>query len=240
MRRLSALALVLVAACATAGGDDVPIDPDADRPDGDPTRPDAPAIDAAPPDANPIDAAPMAVTLSQSTNVTTIVDGNSAACNQGNLTRENSYYRAFPLAGSGISGQFTATRVDVGIEQADSLTGSQAIQVRLHTLTGTMEAGTMTLLHGQNVTVADQVLSVLPVTLTSPVVVPAGSTLVVEVFVPDGLAAENVFFIGSNALGQTADPYIKAATCDIPTPQTFASLAFPQTHVVLTVSGTTP
>ena len=245
MRPLSLAGAVLlsaVAACATGGspgggdggGDD---DPDAADIPGDP---DARDIDAPP--NPPIDAMPVPVTLTHSTS-TTIVAANSVACATGDppqFTVANSFYRSFDLTGQGVPGQFTATRVDVGIEEAETVAGQQTITVRLYTAAGMFPGGALTQLHTQDVVVTDQTLTILPVTLSSPVVVPAGSILVLEVLSQEHTTAGNFFFAGSNAAGQTAPSYIAAAGCEITTPVTFADVGFPNVHLVMSVSGTAP
>jgi hypothetical protein len=67
--------------------------------------------------------------------------------------------------------------------------------------------------------------------------VPAGSQLVVEIFIPDGVVAGNSFFIGSNAEPQTGPSYIRAPECGTPTPETTAAIGFPEMHIVLDVVG---
>jgi hypothetical protein len=167
---------------------------------------------------------------------------NSVACSDTTtgVTRENSYYRVFRLQDFGVTTTFTATRVDVGIEEAAAGIGTtQAIQVRLYTLAGAFVLPNLTAIAGQTVTVQNaSSLSVVQVPLAPVGVAPAGSTLVAEVFVPDGLAANNVFFVGSNAATETGPSYIRAPLCGATQPATFASLAQPQVHIVLTVTGT--
>jgi hypothetical protein len=252
MRRLpAAVALSLsLAACATgnSGSDDT------DTPDasGNPDDPDAPpgTIDAPPGtiDAPPgIDAMPQAVTLSQNTSMA-ITSPNTLACASSDsvapdpdYTLENHFYRAFRLMDHGISGQFTATRVDLGIEQAETVAGQQTITVRLHTVAGMFPGGALTQLHTQSVVVTDVTSTLLPINLSSPVVVPASSELVLEIVGPAHAAANNFFFPGSNSAGETKDSYIAAADCGIGTPVTYSTVdGTSVVHLVMTVSGTAP
>ena len=240
-------------ACASAGAtgddDDVVVRPDAEgtRPDADPGQPDGTPVDAAPIDAMPIDAMPIdappqpvAITLSQGTN--TIVSGNAVGCSNNitGYTTENSYYRLFNLPQMGYTGQVTLTSVSFGVESASHSSGSQTVQVKLYTVNGAFTTGNMTLLYGQNVTVANTNLGIVPVTLQQPVVVPAGAQLAIEVFVPDGTSTSTTFFIGSNTDAESAPSYIRAPGCSVSQPSTFGALAFPDVHIVLTASGTTP
>jgi len=246
--RLLVLSLLGVTACATAGGgtggDDTPADDDGTtKPDANPQQPpDAEpiGIDAAVPDAMPIDAAPpMPVTLTQNT-ATNVVSGNSAACLAGqfsNVTKENSYYRVFSLNDEGVTGQFTAKTVQFGIEHSTA----QNVEVKLYTLNGTFTVGHLTPLSTQSVAVA---ASTSPqtqnVTLTSPVVVPAGSLVVAEVHVFDGVPTNAEFFIGSNTAGEQEASYIRAPFCNINEPSSTNWPTGSSVHIVLTVSGTTP
>lgn len=243
----SGLAVVLLAVvgCATAtvssSGDDVEVD--AARIDAPPGTIDAPPgtidariVDAPPP---PIDA-PIVQTITLSQGATTITAANTVSCNATGLTAENSYYRAFRLSDFGVSTAFTANRIDVGIESASAGIGiSQTIQVKLYTVAGTFPAGVMTQIAGQIATVNDTATGlVLPVTLSPTGLAPAGSTVVAEVFIPDGQAVGNSIFVGSNTAAETAPSYIRAPTCGSTAPATLASVGFPAVHIVLTVTGT--
>lgn len=208
---------------------------------------DTPGIDAAPaPDAGPApDAAPDSVTLSQSTSAT-IAPGNTLVCssNSNNVpqyTLENHFYRAFPLAVHGVTGELRATRVDLAIEQAETVAGSQTIQVRLHTVAGTFPAGSLSLLREVSVTVPDMVEQNLAVDLAPPVVVPGGSNLLLEVVAPAHAAAGNFFFPGSNTAGESAPSYIMAPDCGFtsPTPYSDATPGTP-VHLIMTITGTVP
>lgn len=240
-------------------GDDIvehdapPADPDAapstDGPTIDPHI-DAADIDAAPIDAMPIDAmpidappAPVAVTLTQNT-ATTVTAGNSVSCHAGGITADNSFYRVFTLANHGVSGQFTATRVDFGIEEINAGTGTTLnVDVRLHRLNGAMTLANLTQVHTQSVPLNETLdLQNVSITLSAPVVFAAGSTVVLEVHVPDGDAAQNTFFLGSNAAGESAPSYLRTpdVNCGVPEPATYASLGFPNVHLVMSIAGTTP
>lgn len=241
---------LLFAACASAGagsGSDDVVGDDAPAPDADPGAPDSAPQ---PIDAMTIDAAPTMVTLSQTT-ATNIVTPNMLACSSNlndvpQYTLENHYYRVFKLADFGISGTFTAKHIDFAIEQAETVAGSQTITLRLHTMTGTVpQVANMTLLYGQNVLINDTASMSMGVDLTSPVVVPAGSTLVAEIFAPAHTAANNFFYPGSNTGGETAPGYVRApgaspAGCGINEPVTFSSVGGASVHLLLSVTGTKP
>ncbi len=231
--------------CATAG--DGGSNPDGrggtiDAPGGTIDAPggtiDAPGgtIDAA---GGPIDApAQQTITLQQMTSTAIVAGSPSCNVTATGVTRENSYYRVFRLSDFGVIRPFTAQRVDFGVEEANSGVGTtQAVQVRLHTLNGALLTANLTPIAGQTVTVNDGTSVVLPVALSPAPVIQPSATLVVEVNVPDGMAAGNVFFIGSNATAETGPSYIKATACTVNEPATMASINFPNAHVVLTVTG---
>ncbi len=246
MRRLApVLALATIAGCASAtvnAGDD---DVDAARIDAPPGTVDAPpgTVDAPP---TPIDArvidAPTVQTITLAQGATTITADNSLACTQTTTgyTSENSYYRAFRLADHGVTTAFTANRVDFAVENAVAgAGGSQTVQVKLFTVAGAFPAGVLTQIAGQVVTVSNTTTGItIPVTMSPPGLAAAGSTIVAEVYVPDGRTVGNTFFIGSNTAAETGPSYIRAPDCGASNPVTFASTGNPGVHVVLTVTGT--
>jgi len=250
-RLFSSLALALGAlalgACATAdpgggnGNVDAPGNGDVDAPGGNIDAPsgnvDAPSTPIDAPAGN-VDAALTTVTLQQMTSTAIVPGTPSCNVNTTGVTRENSYYRVFRLSDFGVTRPFTAQRVDFGVEEADAGVGtSQAVQVRLHRLTGALITANLTNVAGQNVTVNDGASIVIPVALSPAPVLQPSDTLVAEVFVPDGMAAGNIFFMGSNATAETGPSYIKATACSVNEPQTMASINFPNAHLVLTVTG---
>lgn len=169
----------------------------------------------------------------------------SVACNAGGFHTNNSYWRQYNLAPLALPGPVQLTNVQFGIELADANgTGTtQPVTIRLYTSSSpfpTGYPGSLTPLNGagQIVNVPDQTLSVMNVTLASPITVAANARLVVELFTPDGRApVNNRFFIGSNTSAQTGPSYIQAADCGIATPTDLASIGFPNMHIILNLSG---
>jgi hypothetical protein len=234
-------------------GDDEPGDEQGDRPDagdGDETpdaapRPDAgdddPAPDAGVPDAAPPPdaAAPRQVVLSQN-NSETVTNG-AVACVAGLLIqymRANSYYRVFRLADHDVTGGLDVSRVDFSVFTASSgsFSGEQTIEVRLHTLAGSvLTTAALTELASADVTIEDGGERSVSVPLTAAV--PAGATLVAEVFVPDALNTGNYLRIGANTAGERGPSYWRGPLC-ISGVQAIADAT--QAHeIVLTVTGTT-
>ncbi len=175
-----------------------------------------------------------ATLLTQSTSQS-IVTGNSVSCNAGGLHADNSYFRAYDM--TAFATGFDVCEVQVGIEQAVAGVVAQPITVNVYANSGAaFPNGTLTLLGTASPNVADQSLTVLTVPLAASV--PAGTTeMVLEVFTPDGQAAGNSFFIGSNNLGQSGPSYIQAADCGLTAPLTTGAIGFPDMHIVLNASG---
>lgn len=195
---------------------------------------DTSVIDAGPrPDSRP----PGGNELTHSTS-NLVVPDNSVACqNDDGSTAENSYYRVFVLSEFDISGSFVVDAVEFGVDQADGGGDNrQSVDVRLHTLDGTLDTNNLTQLASTRVTVPDVAATLLRAEFNS-VTVPAGSTLVVEVRSPDGDNGNDAFFIGSNPGGQTGPSYIRAPQCDDNQPTDLADLDFADMHIVMTVFG---
>jgi hypothetical protein len=225
------LPVVALAACTSATvGDPAPVD---DLPEG----PDAGVVGDDPPD-EPDEPAP--VTLSQSVS-DVIAPQNSVGCIDQSTTpaqhKDNSYYRVFDLAAAGVPGDLEVEYVQIGVEEATSPTGSQPATLSLYTLGGTFLVGNLQVLATTSVTIQNQAatLNTMPIATT----VPAGSKLVVELFVPDSAGQGRLFFIGSNAVGQTAPSFLRAnvAGCDVTEPTDLAALGFPGMHIVMKVVG---
>jgi hypothetical protein len=173
--------------------------------------PDNPTADAAPSPIVPDAAGEQTVTF-RATASDTIEPDNSVSCNSNTpdfFHAENKYYRTYSLTDLGVTTDLVVTNVDVGIQEATSLGGTQPIRVTLYTLQGDFLLANLTPLGAKNVDVADQVGQVLPVPMDN-IVVPAGSLLVVEVTTPDGQLTSNRFFIGSNKGAEAQPSYIVA------------------------------
>jgi hypothetical protein len=112
------------------------------------------------------------------------------------------------------------------------------VTVRLYTSSSAFPTGfpgSLTQIGTATVQVADQGLTILNIPVTGSA--PAGSELVVEVFTPDGRPTGTLFFIGSNAGGQTGPSFLSAADCGVTVPTTTAAIGFPNMHIVMNVNG---
>lgn len=189
---------------------------------------------------------PQQVTLSQTTSAA-ITPGNSFACTTvPGLTRENSYYRVFTLADHGISTTFHVTQVDFGIQAALAGAGQkQAGQVRIGTYGVTSVEATLDVTQIRALTSADiQIPDGSGTRVTVPIAgdIAPSERLIVELLIPDGTAAGNQFFIGTNALGEKLPGYLRSPDCGYARPTTMFSVASDrgagEIDLVLTVTGT--
>jgi hypothetical protein len=173
----------------------------------------------------------------------TLISGYGVSCAGAGLHTSNSYMRVFDLVNDfGINLPITISSVDFGVDDAYSPSGSQPATVNLYTLTGPFTFANLTLLGSVSTDVLNQSLGMISLPVT--VAVPAGSVLVMEVYIPDGMAAGNVYYPGANNLGQTGPSYIAAMECGITEPIDLAVIGFPDSHFVMNIhadaSGTVP
>lgn len=181
---------------------------------------------------------PASVSITQSTDPLTITTGNSVACNNGTTHTNNSYFRAFTLSNFGITNPFNVATVQIGIEQASSTNATQPITCNLYAGPSgfpTGYPGSYTLVGTSTVDITPQNLTLYTFNVTGTV--PVGQQLVVEINTPDGQTLGNLFFIGSNAAGQSGPSYIQAADCGLAAPGDLAGIGFPNMHIIMTVTG---
>ncbi|RPF23336.1 S8 family serine peptidase [Myceligenerans xiligouense] len=204
----------------TAAADATPSDPAAER-----YAPHGRAGKAVTPAPTPSLLAGEGTTITHSSSQE-IAPGNSVACT-GAATQ---VLRTFTLEDFGIGGEFAVTNVSFGVEIADPGT---EVTVNLYTLDGELLYENMELLGSATTELEDADLTLVDVPVAGTA--PAGSTLVVEVAVPDG----PVFFVGSNAEPETAPTYLASEACGNPEPAEVADLGFPDMHAVMNVTGGT-
>jgi hypothetical protein len=242
MRRMRLFVLVLAlagSACAAAGGGSSPVDGNQGEGNGG-------GGDGPPPiDAVPIDAPPQALTLSQ--NLNAAVTGGSFACSQSNFTRENSYYRVFALADHGVNGMYQVQMVTFAVQTATAggAPVQQAAQVKIGRYMGTAGGASIDLaqvvpINAAAVMIPDSATGSVNVPITGTI---PGGNLIVELAIPDGLAAQNTFFIGTNAAGESKPGYIRSPVCNVLAPVGMNALGMQQSpplakaDLIMTVSG---
>ncbi|MEZ4368805.1 MAG: hypothetical protein R2939_21380 [Kofleriaceae bacterium] len=195
-----------------------------------------------------LDAGPTTTCWSQTSSdeITALQLQTPAGATDGTFTRENSYYRAFPLGAAGVVGPFEVSQVSFGVESAVSGDGTQPIDVTLYTYAGTpgstLTVGALTQLATTTTMVADTELTYVTAPISTTV--PAGATLVVEVRSYDGENDLEAFYIGSNAGGESGDGYLRGPDCGITTPTAVdtievSGLDTTLIDILITVTGTT-
>lgn len=182
-----------------------------------------------------------AITITHSVSQDT--SGNSVTCNKNGVPDENSFYRSFDLPGFGIAGDFLVQSVDIGIGQVISEVAYPA-ELRLYTDAdgGAPLLGDLTLLNSLEAPITSgDAFSIL--SFTTSTLVPAGATLVVEFFMPDAMDESADFYNavvrpGTNTQGQTAPTYMRAPGCGYGEITDLADIGFPDTCLVMNVTGT--
>lgn len=178
------------------------------------------------------------IDLLQTTN-NVITTNNSIACgnNSSGYTTENNYARLYNLAALGYS-SFQVTKVTFGIESFSLGTASTyGVDVEIYASSGGVTLSNLTYLGGQTVNILPSMVGQLvEVTLTTPVTVTSAEMLI-NIYAPTGVTTTTTFYIGTNSNGQTSPSYILAETCGITTLTDYASIGFPNVHLVLFPSG---
>jgi hypothetical protein len=233
------LLCLAIAGCARAGKENSIIGGLVDA------RPRSDADDIPEPDASPIDAPPSQVTLTATTSGT-ITLNNSFGCVDTNtgITLRDSYYRVFRLADFNITTTLHVTQVDFGIQTATAGSGTtQPATLNLGTYGVIPQGDTLDLapvrpISSVNLQIPNGSGSRMTVPITGDI--PATTGLIVELAIPDGTAAGNKFFIGTNAQGERSPGYIRSLDCAaITDPTVMTSIGLGEVDIVMTVTGQT-
>ena len=153
----------------------------------------------------------------------------------GRLLSENSFYWAFELNSFDIFGDFEICAVEIGILFATSNSGSQPLTINLYTSNPAFPDGVLTQIGTTSIQLSDQIetIETIPIGETAP----AGSELVVEIFVPEGRqAAGNRFAIGTNNFPATGTSHIRAPDCGASTPTPLTDFGL-DVHYVIKLIG---
>lgn len=172
-----------------------------------------------------------------------IVDLNSVACEQQfDVVSDNAFYRSFILSDFGITSDYDINSVDYGIEiMSGAPVEGYPVKVSIYTTDSNFPTGNLTLLSEVTEMITNQHLQMHSTTIAATI--PSGAEFVVSVSIDsdaisDGGNGEVTFQIGSNSDGEIRPAYMKAPACSLPSPVTFASLGWPNIHVVMNVKGT--
>ena len=185
-------------------------------------------------------------TLTQSTNGTTITAGNSIACTTGTVgsatwtSQDNGYFRSYSLAG--LPGSIDVVSIRFGVEAVTTTAPAGfPMIIRLYNdPTGGVPTpySSLVLRHTENFFLpASGASSIATIAMTGPTATFLTSeTLVVEVNSPLGPTGTR-FFMGSNALGQSAACYLRAVACGAPDPTNCATLQpAPTMYIIIDVN----
>lgn len=233
------LLVLTIAGCARAGKENSIIGGLNDaRPSGD--------GDTVPgPDASLIDAPPQQVTLTQTAS-NGITQDNSFGCvlSSSKVTLQNSYYRVFKLADYGVTTTLHVMQVEFGIQtaMAGGGAGSQPATVHIGTYAGTPGTTTLDLsMVGAVSTMNIQIPDGSATRMTVPIAADIAPTdnLIVELAIPDGRAAGNRFFAGTNTDLERAPGYTLGPDCGVTQPTSMPSIGGGNVALVMTVTGMT-
>jgi hypothetical protein len=151
---------------------------------------------------------------------------------------DNSWFLVIDPATAGVVGDFQVSRVQVGVQRSIAGDTTQPIDVILHTLPANTPLTRQNLQFVATRThdVSDVLRQVIELPISARI--PADSTLVVEVYAPDGEFDENLFEMGCNMLGATGPSYVQAPTCQqIANITAFDALQAGDKHLVMAVLG---
>lgn len=176
--------------------------------------------------------------------VSTAIDvGSGVACCVDGFTTPNAWARCFDLAGEGFAGGVTIESVEFGTES--SLPFDVPVFANIYTTTlgcpahgfdtpGTVLVGTAATVIGP----ADAGVLVTAV-FGAPVVIPAGSTIIVEMDVQDsGQDLGFDLYPGANPSVQCGETSFRAAACGLSDWVDADLIGFPDFHLVLQANGT--
>lgn len=154
------------------------------------------------------------------------------------------YYRTYELTYNYlIFGDYLVSSVDIGIDTCRSLDGNgQTGVLNLYSLSSSILNPTLSdlsLLHSQNMIIPDQNRTIHNIPITSPVIVPSGSTLVVEIYGLNASFSNNSkLFIGFNNLSENEPGYIVAPGCGYTDLTNFNNVGLPDgITLVMNVHG---
>jgi len=175
---------------------------------------------------------PWVQTLSQE-----MEEGFGFGCKNPSFTRENSWMRKFDLSTRNNPGEeVLVNKVNFAVDNSSSsLTGTQAIRIRVHKLDGGLTFANLQLLGEKEVRISNGDMGPMSVTFDPPLSVASDSVLVAEISAGDGVGIGAAFFPGGNGGGETEPAYWASASCGRPEPIPFATIGFGWIHLILDI-----
>ncbi len=146
---------------------------------------------------------------------------------------ENRYFRIVPLGAYGIAGDFEVARVQVGIREALGPPARPPGAVRLHTLAGEPLVTNLTQIAEERIEFSVEVPTQVDVPFSNAII-PMGSTLVIEVFIPGDLERRDDHVISMDGNGACRHG-IRAAPAWRAEPVSICTT--PDVHLVMTIYG---
>jgi hypothetical protein len=184
---------------------------------------------------------------SESVDNLTITPGNGIACTYGapnNFTTDNQYWRRYNPLARGMSANFDVVSMTLAVErsQAGLAAPNQPAILsvfRDSTPGNPAPSAGLVLLGSEAVTIPNLTLATFTHTFSTPIACNGfgGDDLVIQISIPDGLTAQNVFFWGGNAAGAGSPTYVSSVGCATPEPTDFALLGFPTSNIIFDVCG---
>ncbi len=184
---------------------------------------------------------------SESADNATITPGNGVACTYAapnNYTTDNGYWRRYSPAARGMTANFNIVSVTIGVERAQAGLAAPNQPATLRVFRDTTpgnpapQAG-LVLLGSEAIAIPNLTGQMFSHTFATPIACNnnAASDIVLELSIPDGLAAQNLFFFGGNAAGASSPTYVSSIGCATPEPTDFALLGFPNTNMIFDLCG---
>ena len=163
-----------------------------------------------------------------------IMDGAGVACQSGGITVENSFARCYVPSEE----SFSVRCVDLGVEinTGSDLPASLNVYIDIDGCPPTHPDLDLVLLASEPFIIpAGTLLELFEIELSSPALINAGETLVVELDYPHH--TDGAVVPGSNDAGETAPTYIRSEPCGFPNYITIPDLFFPCCDWVQIVRG---
>ncbi len=187
------------------------------------------------------------VRLSHSLEEFLVTGGTAVSCQSTaapQTTSDNQFWRSFTLGDFGITEAVTIENIELGIENITLPTLFEVdITINLYQApAGTAPAFGLELIGSTVATLGDRALEVVTIDVAGTV--DAGNALIVEINQPNlqdlsGGLTGDVFFPGANSFGENAPSYISSTGCGTPAPTAYATIGFPDVHLIIIANGET-